>query len=165
MSALESRRPSETVAAAMQRIFTAGPEEFRPDEERPAVIRAILIHAVGREHREHLRREALKAEKAAQTEARAAVKKRRSSEEVLAAHEREAYRKAWEKFAGVRFALYNGESVDWLEADRAQHETRIEMQEKLAAGITEDISRHEAAVNTIAKLGLTCLADLWGTKP
>lgn len=57
-------------------------------------------------------------------------------------------------------ALPGGERVTWGEATVEQHEARIAMLAKHAAGELETASRHRAAVESIKAAGVRCLDDL-----
>jgi hypothetical protein len=63
---------------------------------------------------------------------------------------------------GTLFALGDGATVTWGAATVDQHEQRIEMLAKNAAGVVETAARHEAAIRMIKDAGVICLADLAG---
>jgi hypothetical protein len=63
---------------------------------------------------------------------------------------------------GTLFALGDGIETTWGAATVDQHEQRIEMLTKNAAGLTETAARHQAAVRMIKDAGVSCLADLAG---
>lgn len=63
---------------------------------------------------------------------------------------------------GTVFALGDGTETTWAAATVDQHEQRIGMLARNAAGVVETAARHEAAVRMIKDAGVTCLADLAG---
>jgi hypothetical protein len=60
------------------------------------------------------------------------------------------------------FALGDGSQVTWGDATAEQHEQRIEMLTRNAAGVVETAARHAAAVRMIRESGVTCLAQVEG---
>ena len=63
---------------------------------------------------------------------------------------------------GTLFALGDGATVTWGAATVDQHEQRIGMLVKNAAGVVETAARHGAAIRMIKDASAECLADLAG---
>lgn len=63
------------------------------------------------------------------------------------------------------FALGDGCQVTWGDATAEQHEQRIEMLTRNAAGVVETAARHAAAVRMIRESGVACLAQIGGVPP
>lgn len=61
--------------------------------------------------------------------------------------------------ADESFSLGDGTSTTWKDATVPEHLMRIAMLEEQRAGIALTISYHRAAIGTIEKVGVTCLAD------
>jgi len=61
---------------------------------------------------------------------------------------------------GETFRLGNGREVSWDEATIADHRHRIDMLERIRAGIGATIQRHHEAIQRIESAGVTCLAEL-----
>lgn len=59
-----------------------------------------------------------------------------------------------------RFTLLDGRIVTWADATIADHESRIEMQFKLAGGIKRDIDNHKEAIRRCKAGGVDRLVDL-----
>lgn len=59
-----------------------------------------------------------------------------------------------------RFALGDGTDTTWGEATVQQHEMRVEMLTRNAAGIADTAARHLAAIEMIKESDASCLADL-----
>ncbi len=57
-------------------------------------------------------------------------------------------------------SLPDGSRVEWGEATREQHEARLEMLAKHAAGELETAARHRAAIDAIDAAGARCLNEL-----
>lgn len=58
------------------------------------------------------------------------------------------------------FALGDGTEVTWGRATPEQHELRIEMLAKNAAGVVETAARHRAAISMIRSAGVACLDEI-----
>lgn len=60
---------------------------------------------------------------------------------------------------GSKFAA-NGREVTWGEATVADHQARIDAQIAHAAGTMADVSRHQAAIDLLTKVGARCLDEV-----
>jgi putative heme degradation protein len=67
-----------------------------------------------------------------------------------------------QELLATTFALGDGVVVTWGEATVAQHEQRISLLTKNAAGNLEAAARHRSAVQEIQKFGVLCLNALPG---
>lgn len=61
---------------------------------------------------------------------------------------------------GETFRLGNGREVSWDKATVEEHRQRVEMLERIRAGIAATIDRHQEAIRRIEDAGVTCLAEL-----
>jgi hypothetical protein len=64
------------------------------------------------------------------------------------------------EFLGTAFALGDGTETTWGQATIAQHEQRVELLARNAAGVVQTAARHQAAIGMIKDAGVECLADL-----
>lgn len=60
----------------------------------------------------------------------------------------------------ARFALGNGDRVEWGLATIAQHQERINVLYKNVQGLNETIERHKKAIQLIKENNISCLNDL-----
>lgn len=57
----------------------------------------------------------------------------------------------------LEFALADGSRVTWGRATLADHKARLELMEKLALAVTDDMVLHQQVVNILQQTGATCL--------
>lgn len=64
------------------------------------------------------------------------------------------------KLRAVTFPLSDGRTVTWGTASTADHQERIDMQQRFMDGCAQDIDLHRAAIGMIVDLGVACLDDV-----
>lgn len=115
--------------------------QLRVNAKATDALRPVIAHAIGMSRRAEVR----------SVERRAPRRGLGSSFDSVQARK---------EMAEAFFALGDGTRVRWGEATVAQHRQRIAMLEKMRAGLSETVARHEAAISEIEAAGVSCLDEI-----
>ena len=80
--------------------------------------------------------------------------------ELIKTVERETRLETTRELLATMFALGDGTETTWGQATVSEHEQRITMLAKNAAGVIETAARHQAAIRMITTAGVACLNEL-----
>lgn len=89
-----------------------------------------------------------------------AIERERRVEELIEQVSEEVRLETTAELLATVFALGDGRKTTWGEATVAEHQQRIAMLTKNAAGVVETAGRHRQAIRMIQDAGVDCLADL-----